>query len=284
MSSDRDTTRAVRSWLEEGVIVLPDRVLDAVLDQLPATRQRRPAWWRLRGLSRTHKAVALSGAAVALLLVATQGIGLLAQPGPGRGAGAVPTATPMDLPAEGTTLVARATYVVGGPLPVRVTFVAPAGWSACFTGAAEVNLCPSDDNRQVTFLIPENVVADPCDPSRALLVPPVGPSVDDLVIALLSMAGFEATDLVEVTGDGYTGKQFELTAPTAPPCGLTAAGLGTWSSAERINGVSRGEVNLVRILDIGGMRLMIAGAYHSGASPEHIAEIRDLISSVRVAP
>ena len=44
MSTDRDTTRIVRSWLEEGVTALPDRVLDAVLDQVPATSQRR-SWW-----------------------------------------------------------------------------------------------------------------------------------------------------------------------------------------------------------------------------------------------
>ena len=41
MSAERDETRIVRSWLEEGVTVLPDRVLDAVLDQLPTTHQRR---------------------------------------------------------------------------------------------------------------------------------------------------------------------------------------------------------------------------------------------------
>ena len=44
MSTDRDTTRIVRSWLEEGATALPDRVLDAVLDQVPATSQRRPLW------------------------------------------------------------------------------------------------------------------------------------------------------------------------------------------------------------------------------------------------
>ena len=47
MSAERDETRIVRSWLEDGVTVLPDRVLDAVLDQLPATHQRR-AWWPAR--------------------------------------------------------------------------------------------------------------------------------------------------------------------------------------------------------------------------------------------
>ena len=47
MSTDRDVTRIVRSWLEEGATALPDRVLDAVLDQLPATPQRR-AWWPAR--------------------------------------------------------------------------------------------------------------------------------------------------------------------------------------------------------------------------------------------
>ena len=53
MSTDRDTTRIVRSWLEEGATALPDRVLDAVLDQVPATPQRRPLWpaWRFRQMN-----------------------------------------------------------------------------------------------------------------------------------------------------------------------------------------------------------------------------------------
>ena len=41
MSTDRDTTRIVRSWLEEGRTTLPDWVRDDVLDRLPATPQRR---------------------------------------------------------------------------------------------------------------------------------------------------------------------------------------------------------------------------------------------------
>ena len=44
MKPERDTTRIVRSWLENGVTDLPDRVLDPVLDQLAATPQRRHPW------------------------------------------------------------------------------------------------------------------------------------------------------------------------------------------------------------------------------------------------
>ena len=41
MSTDRDVTQSVRSWLEDGVTRLPDNILDAVLDELPTTPQRR---------------------------------------------------------------------------------------------------------------------------------------------------------------------------------------------------------------------------------------------------
>ena len=44
MSTERDINRIVRSWMEEGVTALPDRVLDAVLDQIPATPSAGPGW------------------------------------------------------------------------------------------------------------------------------------------------------------------------------------------------------------------------------------------------
>ena len=70
MSSDRELTRIVRSWMDEGVNVLPDRVLDDVLAQLPVTSQRSPWWraWRKNIMSSTFK-LAATGAVV--LVVAT---------------------------------------------------------------------------------------------------------------------------------------------------------------------------------------------------------------------
>jgi hypothetical protein len=76
MSTDRDTTRIVRSWLEEGVTALPDRVLDTVLDQVPATPQRR-SWvpaWRVPMTAQMRSLLA----AAAVLIIAVAGYNLLA--------------------------------------------------------------------------------------------------------------------------------------------------------------------------------------------------------------
>ena len=74
MSTDRDTTRIVRSWLEEGVTELPDRVLDSVLDQVPATPQRHATWWPARRFPLMSKTAKLTLTAAAIVLVALIGI------------------------------------------------------------------------------------------------------------------------------------------------------------------------------------------------------------------
>ena len=91
MSTDRDTTRIVRSWLEEGATALPDRVLDAVLDQLPATSQRRP-WWPVRRFDEMNNALKLAIAAAAVMVVALVGINLM--PRSGSVGGPVPSMSP----------------------------------------------------------------------------------------------------------------------------------------------------------------------------------------------
>lgn len=48
MSTDHETTRTVRSWLKSHPDASADRLLDAVLDRLDTTPQRRFAWWPAR--------------------------------------------------------------------------------------------------------------------------------------------------------------------------------------------------------------------------------------------
>ena len=98
MSTDRDTTRIVRSWLEEGVTSLPDRVLDAVLDQVPATRQRR-SWWPAWRFAEMNNIAKLLVAAAAVVVVAVISINLFARIDSvgGPRPSAEPTASPQRL-------------------------------------------------------------------------------------------------------------------------------------------------------------------------------------------
>ena len=285
MSSDRETKRIVRSWLDEGVTALPDRILDAVLDELPTTPQRRLTWWPARRLFDLNKAMAFGLGAAAVLIVALLGYRFLVPAGPSVGdpdETPTPTASPMAWPALGTDLAAG-TYLSDGPIPVHAIMTVPEGWIACGTGLQEFAACSGPTaSRAVEVMIVDNVVSDPCDRSRALLDPPVGDSVDDLVAALSNLAGFEATDPVDITLDGFAGKEFELKAPAVPACALGSIGLGTWTRAGGTNGVGPGEVNLLRIVDVDGVRVVIAAAYQPVVSADRIAEVRAVFDSIHL--
>ena len=80
MTTERDVNRIVRSWMSEGVTALPDYVLDAVLDQLPATPQRRATRWRVQRYIEMNKPLAIGlVVAAAVLVLALIGLNL----GPG---------------------------------------------------------------------------------------------------------------------------------------------------------------------------------------------------------
>ena len=293
MSFDPDTTRIVRSWLDEGVTQLPDRVLDAVLDELPATRQRRGALWQTRRLLGIHKATTLGVAAVIVgiaflnILVPLAGFEI---GGPSVAEPPAPADSHRPLPSADVDLDAG-TYAVEGPYPFSVTVDVPEGWSSCWWSDDEIGVCAPHSAspelpKGVALLNVDNVVRDPCESGQALLDPPIGPSVDDLVVAISSLRGFSATAATPVTVDGFSGKQFELTAPEGdggcPPDGDRS--FGTWSTPSRTNGVSAGEVNLVRILDVDGVRLVITAAYDPAiASAEEVAEVRRIFDSIRIS-
>jgi len=281
---DRDANDIVRSWLEIGVTQLPDRVLDDVLVEIPAIPQRRRPWGRA-ALPQLNRAAQVGLATAAVLLMVAIGLAVFSS---GRGVGSLfggptpaPTPTPMPLPQDARSLAPGA-YVIGDPFPVRVTVEVPEGWTAGTYGPLETGVSRVDDGGGVAFVIVDNVVNDPCDASQAQLVPAVGPSVDDLVVAISSWAGFEATEPIDVTVDGFHGKQFELTAPGRSFC---HGDIFTWSTVQRANGVSANEVNLLRIVDVAGTRVLVAAAHQPGkTTAREVAEIRSVFDSVHFAP
>jgi hypothetical protein len=115
MSTDREVTRIVRSWLDEGVTTLPDRVLDAVLDQIPATPQRR-AWWPARRRPTLHTYARFGLAAAAFVMVAVAGIGIYANT---VGRSSVPTHS--SAPSRSPTPASASNPLVGTWLAPQLT-------------------------------------------------------------------------------------------------------------------------------------------------------------------
>ena len=108
MSTDRDVTRTVRSWLKEDRHEDAARVLNLVLDEVDTTPQRRPLWLARRfpimstnafryGIAAAAVVMALAGFA---LLSRGQNVGDRATPSPAPTSTAVSTSTPPPLSAE----------------------------------------------------------------------------------------------------------------------------------------------------------------------------------------
>ena len=100
MNSERDANRIVRSWLEAGSTGIPDRVLDAVLSELPSTPQRRPRWSPWRFIQMKPVISLAAGAAIIVLAVVLGGRFLPSDSGIG-----VPTETSSPLPSPSATAV-----------------------------------------------------------------------------------------------------------------------------------------------------------------------------------
>jgi hypothetical protein len=81
-----------------------------------------------------------------------------------------------------------------------------------------------------------------------------------------------------VSIDGFAGKEFIVTAPRGAGCNLL-----TWATAERTNGVGRGEVNELTILEIDGAFVMFSLAYFpADPAPDGLGALRQVVDSIRI--
>jgi hypothetical protein len=297
MSTDRDTTRTVRSWLEEGVTALPDRVLDAVLDQVPATPQRRP-WWPPRRFADMNKLLPAAIAAAAVLVVAVVGYTLL--PGTGGPGGpqtptpppvtAAPTAEPTtksSIPPVGSASLTpgrHAWYWSGPP----VSFEVPEGWTGRLTSIVKHQDQPNELGWEVWLPGSRPVTAvftDACHSEGAL--EPITQTVDGLVAALDAQAGTDAT-ITDMTGQ--PAKRIDLTASAGldrSTCRDGADGpLRVWADPGETDFyvLAGGYRGFVHAVDVGGNLVVLAGGFGPEVAAADIAELETIVASLQVGP
>ncbi len=88
MTIERDFDRIAKAWLADGPAELPERVLDAVVDEIHLTRQRRAvrAPWRFPVMTTPSRV----GAAAVVGILAVGGLLLITRPGQSAVAGPSP--------------------------------------------------------------------------------------------------------------------------------------------------------------------------------------------------
>lgn len=303
MSSDRETTRAVRSWLEEGVTQLPDRVLDGVLDQLPTTRQRRAPWWPGWG-EPVNRVLQLSLVSVAFAVAALIGINALSgvlnvggpdvQPGPAPSSPVIePTLepTPSGIP-EG--LLPEGPFVLGHVGDETMTVIIPAsGWYASHDGnflsnaPHEFDFAPEDAGMIGPFTGEIYVPADPCRWSTTMPDTPAS-TVDEVIAALRSQTARDASQPETITVDGHVGSSIVLRVPDdadfdecdvdlqARFCTLTEDTPGYCHRWQQFSG----QIDELWIVDVNGTLVVIDAMWSDATPPGAIAELRAILDSI----
>ena len=286
MSTDRDLQNIVRSWLDESVPVLPERVLDAALDQIAATPQRHAFGWARRySLMTTPVKIGLAAAVLAAVVIG----GIWLFPGTG-GLGSEPTPSPTPIatpiPSLGTqdSIHAGRYQVDAGP-GVQVTVDIPAGWSSNNNWVAigpRQNAVP--DGMAIRFYQVVNLFTDP--QSQGELNPPVGPTVANLVDAVVNHPGWTATTPTDITIDGRAGQLVSFAIPADAP--LTGSDPKFYMFLDHTGGSIYGwapeQTFDLYIVDVDGVRVVIEAFHYPGTSADDLAAQRTVVQSVQLDP
>lgn len=293
MNSDREMTRIVRSWLEEGPYAIPDHVLDGALAGVSATPQRRHWWqaWRKPFVMNTMR-LALTGGVV--VLATFIGIGLyfhnqggLIGPQPAPSPTIEPSPSPPPIPAlqvrHGVDAPAG-TYITSSPFPVQIEFTVPDGWQMFHVAADAVGVMKNAGEPPTGsgfgFWMVQEVYLDPCE-ARMQRSTYVGPSVDHLADALEGLEGYSTTSPVDISLGGFSGKYLEITAP-ADLSGCDFVYLWRTQAGGDRTVFGPNEHDRIWILDVDGARLLVKIAYRPGTPGSDIAELEQMVESIQI--
>ena len=289
MRSEPETTRIVRAWLEDGITVLPDRVLDRVLDDVPATPQRR-----VRQLPVEPARVLL--AAAVLVVMVLGGVGVAQRLGD---ANRDPTPSPASRPlvSEPPGPLDSGQYVIDTGFPFRISFDVPGGWSKASQGSDHVVLTsnpegvPERPPSGVTlgFYSVANLFAETCGVEGRMVDPPVGPTVEDLVAGLRLISadkdstGYHASAGTPASIDGHVGQRIDLTLMLFM-CPFREAHLWQTPSGSIRTPAGEEELSTLWIVDVAGERLVVDATRYPGTSQEHLDELMAVVDSIEVEP
>ncbi|MGH8959152.1 MAG: hypothetical protein ACRDVK_10835, partial [Acidimicrobiia bacterium] len=210
---------------------------------------------------RPRKLRAMGWAAGIVALAAVVAVPLLLRDSSGRGVAALPTGTTTTLILGAPTVI----YPDGRVGPgAQLTVMMPTGWvtwpSNSSIPSSIIKGDPEPPNWMAVGAISvADIYTDRCQWQGAVLNPPLGPTVDDLAIALAEVWGADATAPIDITLDGFAGTQIVLTVPTDVDFADCDNGQfrrfpGFWYQGQ-------GQIDRMWILDVEGERLVVLASF-----------------------
>jgi hypothetical protein len=301
MTTRRDVDRSISAWLvAEAPDRAPDDVLEASRDRIRTTRQRRAWWpaWRSSEMSNFAKVLVATAAVVAVAVV---GINLL--PGGQTGAGGLPppaspsTPPPSPPPSPSPTPEPTASLVTHTLTPfgpggfddenpraasITFTFDAPASWQKFEEIGVWIDGNGPPDGADLMFFRGGGLFSDPCltaEEAEAAADVPVGPTVDDLVTALVDHPSLDVTSPVDVTLAGFSGKYLDLLIPDDISACAYYKPLDGHHYAQ-----GPGQRWHMWVLDVDGVRVLVETNDFAETSAQRLAEEQAMIDSLEINP
>jgi hypothetical protein len=166
---------------------------------------------------------------------------------------------------------------------IGVTLTVPDGWAGVDSAvwlAAEENSAPAGaavGSSRGGWLNSDPALRRHCSGRQARRR---GWSVDDFANAIADHPLLEATDPVAVTLGGYSGKYVYLQLPTD----LTGCATSYYPWEPGIYAQGPGHRWHLWILDVDGVRFVVAAMDYAGTSPQHQAELQAIVDSIQIEP
>lgn len=126
----------------------------------------------------------------------------------------------------------------------------------------------------------DDLSTDACQWGGTRSVP--GPTVEDFVAALDAVAGFESSDPVDVTVDGYHGKRIQLKVPD--DTNMSDCQNGEYHGIEGWYNFSPGQTHDVWVLDLDGTRSIFFTVYDANTPAAAQDELTQVGDSLEIQP
>lgn len=162
---------------------------------------------------------------------------------------------------------------------ITFTFDAPASWEPYESLGVWIDDNAPPDGAALFIYRGNWLYTDPCRPEDGDPDIAVGPTVDDLVTALVDHPSLEVTSPVDVTLAGYSGTYLDLLVPDdISPC-------ATYQPIEQhIYAQGPGHRWHMWVLDVGGVRVLVETNDYAGTSAQRLAEEQAMIDSLEINP